>query len=292
MNINTISYYKILSIFSLMGLVGNTLYAQQIDNIKVGGKFVGLSFGPSQTKIENNGIASFSNFNVEKKYAMSGSVEFGYYLTQHIGISAGIGYESYNTGVSLSAYQNKFNTIDSEKEAYEMRVTGNGLSEKQKISYLTVPVCLNLRLPIGQVFGLFLKTGMQMALTLNKSYTGNGTFSYKGYYPKYNVLLENLPAYGFENNRRSSVNGQLAVKPVTVFVLAAAGFDLFIKEKYQMAIGACYNKSISEVSAYSSNVNYQLSPAAEQINSFLGGSEKASVHSAGIYLTVRYFMSK
>lgn len=292
MNFSKISFNKVLLIPLLLVVFSNTLFSQQNDSIRTKGMFLGLSFGPSQTKIENSGIYSFSAFTAGKEYTFGGSAEIGYYLSKHWGISSGIGYDSYHSQVALSSYQNKFNTIDSEKEAYEMRVTGNGINENQKISYLTVPVCLNFRLPIGNSFGLILKTGLQIGLALEKSYTSTGTFSYRGYYPAYNVLLENLPAYGFVNDQNSSVKGQLAVKPITFFALAAAGFDVFLEKKYQIAVVACYNKSISEVSAYASNIKYQFSPEAGQINSFLGGSSKAAIHSMGISFSLRYFLSK
>lgn len=291
MNFSKNLFNKFLLIPFLLLVFSNNLLSQQNDSIQTKGLFLGVFFGPSQTKIENSGIPSFPSFTIGEEHTFSGSAEIGYYLSRHWGISTGIGYDSYHSNVALSSYQNKFNSFDSEKEAYEMRVIGNGINENQKISYLTIPACLNFRLPIGNSFGLFLKSGLQIGLALDKSYASTGTFSYRGYYPAYNVLLENLPAYGFVNDQNNSVKGQLAVKSIAVFALAAVGFDVFLTGKYQIAVIGCYNQSISEVSAYSSNINYQLSSAVNQINSLLGGNSKTSIHSMGISVSVRYFLS-
>ena len=45
--------------------------------------------------------------------------------------------------------------------------------------------------------GFMIQGGVNMAIISKNSYTSTGTFTYKGYYPAYNVLLENLPNYAF-----------------------------------------------------------------------------------------------
>jgi len=254
------------------------------------GLFLGLSLGPSQSQILNKGTLSVSELLSSKKNSFFGSMEIGYFFSNYFGISSGIGLNSYSTQLTLDTYQNKFNTTDSENEAYERQVSGSDIKELQKINFLSIPFCINLRLPFSGTIGFFLQTGVNMAVPVNKNYNSSGTFTYKGYYPAYNVLLENLPSYGFPSNIRSGTDGELELKPLVVDAIASAGFDFYIQKKIQIAVAASYNKSLSSISEYSSPDKFQLSSDTDQINSLMGGSSKVSAQSVGVRLSFRYYL--
>lgn len=254
------------------------------------GMFVGLSLGPSQTQITNEGTFSGSNVLSNKMNTFFGSAEIGYFFSDYIGLSSGVSYSSYKTQLNLGAYQNNFNTIDSENETYERRVSGTDIKEVQNIGFVSVPVCLNIRIPFSKTFGFCLQSGINLSVPISKKYASSGTFTYKGYYPAYNTLLENLPAYGFPSNHSTVANGELELKPFDVSAIASAGFDFFVQEKIQIAIAACYNRSFSNISAYTSPDTFRLSSDVDQINSLMGGSSKVTFQSLGIKLSFRYFL--
>ena len=109
-------------------------------------------------------------------------------------------------------------------------------------------------------------------------------------YPAYNVLLEDLPAYGFPSNVSSVSKGELELKSFDVNMIASAGFDFFVQKKIQIGIGAFYSKSLSNISAYSSTDKFQLSSDVNQINSLMGASSNVSVQSMGILISLRYYL--
>jgi hypothetical protein len=252
--------------------------------------YIGLGFGLGQSQIKNSGTTVIPEIGSEKMNSLESFAEIGYYFSTYFGISSGLGYNSYKSKASLKSYQNNFQTRDSEKETFEMRVSGSGLVEEQKISYLSIPVCLNLRMPIKKSFGVFLKSGLSFAFPVNKTYSSSGIFTYKGYYSNYNVILENLPAYGFENNKNTSFSGQLPLKSMAVFAIGSAGLDFKVKDNYQIVIAASYYKSLSSISDNTTVDQFQLSPAVSQINSLMGGSVNASAQSLGISVSLRYFL--
>ena len=90
---------------------------------------------------------------------------------------------------------------------------------------------------------------MERFKPVSKKYTSKGTFTYKGYYPAYNVLLENLPAYGFPSNYKSAVDGELDIKPINVNAIAATGFDFFLQKNIQIGVMATFSQSLSNISA-------------------------------------------
>jgi|GEM_PF-771522 len=266
-------------------------YSQESDSIRIKpGLFVGLSFGPSQTSISNEGTLSVANLVSSSQNSFGGSLEIGYFFTTSIGISSGLGFTSYKSQLTLGTYQNNFNTADSENEAYERRVSGTVIKEVQNVGFLSLPVCLDIRLPLSKKMSFFLQPGINLAIPITKKYTSSGTFTYKGYYPAYNVLLENLPTYGFPSNVNSFTNETLGIKSININALVSAGFDFSIQKNIQIGVGVSYSKSLSNISDYTSPDKFQLSSDANQINSLMGGSSKATVQSLGLNIRLRYFL--
>jgi hypothetical protein len=292
MKLRIIYIRQILLTLFLMICYQHVVFSQETDvvTVKKPGLFFGINLGPSQSDIKNVGTLSVSGLLSNKKITFFGSVEVGYFFSDYFGLSSGIGFNSFSSQLTLATYQNKFNTIDSDKEPYELRVSGSGINELQKVNFLSIPFCINLRLPFNEKSGFFLQTGVKMAVPISKNYKSSGTFTYKGYYSAYNVLLENLPAYGFPTNKSIETDGELELKPFGFNATASAGFDFFIMNNIQIAIAACYDRSLSGISNYSLPDNFQLSSDPEKINSLMGGSSKATVQAIGLKIALRYYL--
>lgn len=273
-------------------LASNEIYSQEtnISRLEKPGLFTGINLMPGQSQIVNEVNISCSNLISAKKNSFSGSLEIGYFFSNYLGLSSGIGLSSFKTQLNLDSYQNKFPATDSENEAYERRVTGSNIKEIQDVSALSIPLCINLRFPFNEKTGMFLQTGINMSVPLGKNYLSTGTFTYKGYYIVDNVLLENLPDFGFPSNLNSSTDGKLELKSMGFNAILSAGIDYFIQKKIQILVGASYNKSLSNISQYSSPDKFQLSLDADQINSFMGGSNKTTTSSIGLRIGVRYYL--
>lgn len=292
MKIKIIYIRQILLLALVVLLAGNEIYSQgtNISRSEKPGLFVGLNLIPAQSQITNEVSISGSNLISTKKNSFSGSLEIGYFFSNYLGLSSGIGLSSFKTQLNLDSYQNIFPATDSEDEAYERRVTGSNIKEIQDVSALSIPLCINFRFPFNEKTGMFLLTGINMSVPLGKNYQSTGTFTYKGYYIVDNVLLENLPDFGFPSNLNSSTDGKLELKSIGFNAILSAGIDYFIQKKIQILVGASYNKSLSNISQYSSPDKFQLSSDANQINSLMGGSTKASASSVGLRIGFRYYL--
>jgi hypothetical protein len=252
--------------------------------------FVGISLAPSQSQINNEGTQSVKKLVSGKMSSISGLFELGYLFSNYIGLTSGIGLISYKTQLTLSDYQNKYTTTDSETESYERRVSGTGIKEIQNVSTLSIPVCVILNLPVGERIGFYLQPGINIAIPLGNSYQSNGTFSYKGYYATDNVLLENLPDFDFPSNVSGNSEGKLELKSLMLYSTVSAGVEYFIQDNLQIAVGVLYNKSLSNISQYTSPDKFQLSSKANQITSLMAGSDKATASSMGLKIALRYYL--
>jgi Outer membrane protein beta-barrel domain len=292
MNIRTIYIRQTILLLLLLIFAHSFVFSQgtNISRDEKPGLFIGLSMMPSQSQILNEGDISGSKPVSDKMISYSGLFEFGYFFSKYFGFSSGMGLNSYKSQLSLSSYQDKFNATDSENESYERRVTGTGIKEIQNISSISIPLCINFRLPFNQKAGFFIHTGINMSVPLIKTYNSSGTFSYKGYYAVDNVVLENLPDYGFPSNVSSKTEGKLELKSFGIDAVASAGLDYFVNEKLEIEVSGCYNKSLSNISGYSSPANFSLTSDPSQINSLMGGSMKTTASSIGIRIGIRYYL--
>ncbi len=277
----------------LLCLPYQEIFSQEADSmlVKKPGLFVGLTMGPTQTMILNEGMSNVKNLVSVKGNGVSGTLEFGYFFSANFGLSSGIGYTACNGHSSLDSYQSKFNTTDSENEPYERQVLGIHLLEDQNIGLLTLPISANFRIPLGGKFGLFLQTGIELNKPITQKYHSSGTFTFKGFYPAYNVLLQNLPAYGFPTNATSAFDGTLNLKPISFDAIATAGIDFQIHKNLSGSLAACYHQSLSSISNQTAPENFQLSTDVNQINSLMGGSSKVTIQSIGLKIAVRYFLN-
>lgn len=261
---------------------------KNIQRVKKPGLFFGFSGGLAQTYIINEGNLSVAGIYNKEMNSYFGSAEIGYFFTRHFGLSTGVDYIPYKTQVNLDTYQNKFDTKDSENETYERRVTGTDIKEIQEIGFVNIPLYLNLRLPIGKIFSFFFQAGANLSVPVSKNYSSNGNFTYKGYYSAYNVLVENLPQYGFPSNHNTFTNGEIELQQYNINGIASAGIGFNVLKKFQIVFTTTYSQSLSKISAYDSPDNFQLSSDVDQMNSLIGGS-KVSLESMGVKFSLRYY---
>ena len=296
MKLNSIYIKQIIITILLISLSFCTAWSQETVPVtrKVPGLFYGFSVGPSQTKIENTG-SIYDSLHNNKMNSVFATAEIGYFFSKYIGISSGLGYASYKTKLYLKTFQTNFDAFDSENEFFNMQITGSGIQELQTVDFLSIPVCIHFRLPFNQTFGLFLKAGINFSLPISNKYNSNGTFTYKGYYPKYNVWLDSLPAYGFVKNKLTNSKGTLNINKICFNPLLSFGLEVNITNSIQFGLAANFNNALLKESYTSRLANvspdkFQLTPEANHINSFMEGSSHAIAQSVGVEFTFRFFV--
>jgi len=196
----------------------------------------------------------------------------------------------YFTQLSLDSYSNSLDTIDSENESYERRISGKDINETQKIYFLEIPVMLNFQCPFSKAFGFFVQGGINLAIHVGNNYSSSGTYSYSGYYPAYNVLLKDIPYEGFKSNVKNDISGELKVKTFNPELAATGGFYFCNGKQFQISVGFLYKKLFSDISDYTPVESFQLSTHENQSRSFMEGSEKATASSMGILISLRYYI--
>ena len=282
----------IVSCFVLFFLVQTNVQSQSPDNKIWWQKhwFIGVSGGPAQTSISIDGTSVIAGAVSTKELSYCLSVDAGYYFSKYFGLTTGIGLSPYITKLSLDTYSNRLDTIDSESESYERRISGNNINEAHKIYFLEIPVILNFQCPFSKAIGFYLQGGINMAIHIGNNYSGSGTFSYSGYYPAYNVVLKDIPYEGFKSNVKNDVSGELKVKTLNPELIASGGFYFHNQKQFQISAGFFYKSMFSDISDYTPVESFQLSTHENQLRSLMEGSEKTTASSMGIIISLRYYI--
>lgn len=290
--LNSFSRFTFLSSV-LLPLMHFAVFSQGTDSrstsVKKDKMYVGLSLNGLSTNISNEKIFSSSPLVNKKGNSFNASLDLGYFFSRIAGINIGIGYGSYVSEFSIDTISVKYQATDSEDENYEMQIIGKSIIENQKISFLSFPVCINLRFPVSKKLGFFLKGGVNIDIPITKTYNGSGTFTYNGYYPEYPVLLRNLPAYGFPSNLETKSSGELKINSINTTLLVSGGVYISLSKRLKLLLGAHLSKSLSNVSAYTPNPNFRITSEANELKSIMEGSSKTNLQAVGVNLGVNYY---
>jgi hypothetical protein len=252
--------------------------------------YLGFNVSPVQTSIFNENFKSTTALLSKSGNSINPSLEIGYFFSRIAGISIGAEYSSYSAKLVVDSTSIIFQDVDSEDENFEMRIQGKSLTENQKISVITIPVCLNLRFKAGAKMGFYLKAGVSLSIPVEKSYNGSGIFSYSGYYSEYPVLLQDLPEYGFPINQNTKSSGELQLQSFHTDVTASGGITLSLNNKITMLLGANFSKSLGNISAYKPDPEFRLTSKADDLNSIMAGSSGAGLQSVGLNIGFRYYL--
>jgi len=273
-------------------LISNKINSQgtSISSLKPPHFFIGLTAYPSKASIINKEIETVSQVSSTKENTYSGTFEIGYYFSRHFGLFTGIGLGNYKSTFSIPSYQLSYDTIDSEHENYNRRISGSDIKEIQKITLIKVPFVAIFQIPVSRGFGLYLQSGLNISFPLKSTYSSSGVFSYSGYYPSYNVTFTNLSYEGFQNNVNSNIDGELRLKRVTAEFTGSSGIYFSLSRSVLVSIGAFYNTMLTGISDYANINSFRLSTFPEKLNSIMEGSKEVTTNCMGVDVSLRFFM--
>jgi hypothetical protein len=281
-----------LSIICIIIIAENTIYSQGTDyRFWIQHRYyIGLSINPSRTLISDGSSTSINSIISSPKSSLDAYFETGYFINRYVGFSTGIGLKYYASTSSIINYQISYDTTDSDNESYNRRIFGENIKETQKVSFLQIPLLINLQIPSNKSIGFFFLTGLGFTIPLNSRYTSSGTFSYSGYYQSYKVLFSDIPFEGFQSDVKNYVEGELKIKPFIIDLIASAGMNFLTQNKAQFSLGLLFITPLTEFSDNKDSSSFRLSSSPNKVRSMIEGSDKVKARSLGIKMSFRYFL--
>ena len=113
-------------------------------------------------------------------------------------IEAGLGLCTYKVSASSPACEITENIIDANGDNCQAIFNYSNRTESLSLLYLNIPIraCF-ISQPIKNNVSVYAKVGITPSVKMSSSFTGTGAYDLKGYYPQWDVTLENIPELGF-----------------------------------------------------------------------------------------------
>lgn len=112
-------------------------------------------------------------------------------------LEAGVGIRSLKLSASRAPGELVENGIDANGDSFQAMYTFGALQESQSLTYLDIPVRVCFGEPAKGQMGLYVKLGVTPSVKIADRFQGSGKYTLKGYYPQWDVTLENIVELGF-----------------------------------------------------------------------------------------------
>ena len=259
--------------------------AQKITTQK--GLYLGLRLQTGPTNILYKDIYNSENLSTTGELGFNTGIEVSYFFNNNIGLGLGFEVSTYKTILNLDNYQNSFITTDTDGDSYERRVTSPAVEEIQELMYFDVPVCIKTRFMVSNKFGFYLNLGTKLSIPVLKNYSGQGEFTYKGFYSSYNIELYDLPLYGFPSDVQVEKSDDLDLSSISFTGFSSLGISISVSNSINLNLGANFVMGLSDISNYNIS-DFQLSREAGDYYSLMQSSSKSTTKAYGFEIGVAF----
>lgn len=114
-----------------------------------------------------------------------------------ISIEAGLGMRRFAMAAHQDMAFEKIDCTDIDGDAYQASLSTNDLKEQLTLTYLDIPIRLCFGQPAKDRVTAYFKIGVTPSINLLSNFNSSGNYTLKGYYPQWDVTLEDIPELGF-----------------------------------------------------------------------------------------------
>ena len=114
-----------------------------------------------------------------------------------ISIEAGVGIRNFTLSATRNPYELTETATDADGDSFQAMYSFGKLQESLSLTYLDIPVRVCFGQPAKNHVSVYAKLGLTPSVKLADKFQGTGTYSLKGYYPQWDVTLENITELGF-----------------------------------------------------------------------------------------------
>ena len=175
-----------------------TLLKKESDK-QMRGFHIGANILPGISKLYMQG--NYNDYKQTIGVSLSNSIglSFHYYLNSNLGVSIGANYTVYKTK-SNSEYNNNENNnlerTDMDGDNYFLYINSN-INEQGKFIFLDIPIYFTYRYGLENKISFFASIGFINSLLQSSQFKVDGNSSQSGYYPEYDLLIDDASLYNF-----------------------------------------------------------------------------------------------
>jgi len=186
------------------------------------------------------------------------SVTYTYYFSPQkpMALKAGLAFGSYHSRATYYS-EGHIDTIpgqvDIDGDKYDLLYSYNNVDEEIVLNYLSVPLLLHIgNSGDGRGIQAWCDLGVSLSMNVGKQFRGAGTYTKRGYYKKWNVVISNVEELGFVDGDVADINmgDKIKVNPFVVWGEVAAGVSIPLDgEKFSIGVAGNCRYSLTPVSS-------------------------------------------
>jgi len=273
--------------FKISGVLDPEGYQKYKVSNTIKGLYVGLQAGYGATMVYNQQASSTYGdlYFIEPQQNMNFGLELSYMFTRGFGLGTGFGMNTYSTNYSIDYYNEQSPSLlaDIDGDEYLPYVYVTDLVETDVYESIEIPLLLKFRSGKGKT-AFYMDLGIIYSF-ISGYYTQQGSSTRSGYYPEWEVTLENIPEYDFYTNKKlDATEKELVIPSNGISAYAAMGASIPLSNNFFMKLGA--------------NLRYGLSDSGLGTNShangladFVENPGETFLHGAGIEIGLSYNLS-
>jgi len=161
-------------------------------------------------------------------------MEDGYYrfrVPTWWGIGVGIGISHYRNSSSLKDSIDNADTltryIDKDKDFCKINIQYNDVKESVSLTYLDIPLYIEFGKPSMKKVSGFCKAGIKTSFLISKkNTTRSGTYTSSGFYPEWNVTLDDVEVLGYYEKKLEEFNELDKISKFVLWGVISGGVNI------------------------------------------------------------------
>ena len=228
-------------------------HAQMQSNKSMGGLYAGLSGSFSNSMLFNTTIFTNDKWDAVNGNNMLPSIEVFYMITKGFGVGTGIRFGKYSTTLKIDNYNNQLSNpvTDDDNDEYYPIFSISELQELNMINSIDIPIFLKFRGGKGKT-GFYFDIGAIYSKLRSATYTLDGSASVKGYYPEYNVTLENIPEYNFSTQEFNAAEEDMNIPSSNLSVATSMVLSFMVYRDITLRVGVNATFGLTDLMYYES----------------------------------------
>lgn len=244
------------------------------------GNALELYYNLSLVQLSHDLTSFTSNLNGSAENNISFGMIYRAHLVKGLNLLTGLQYNNIGSKYILPDYHFEYNSIDADDEEYNRIVNSDKISEIQKNTFLDIQLGVQYRIPLSKSVRFNFSLSGLYSINIESEFESEGTFSYQGYYPQYNITLYDLPQYNFASDQALSKSGEMDL--IYGFsMLAGLGFEFRLSELMNFQLEGYYQQSLKNLSE-NERVNYVISDNPSDLNSLMNASSYTKITGYGL----------
>lgn len=218
-------------------------------------------------------------------------LQYDYFFKNRWSVGLGVGYSTMNIKYNKSNISGNDVIKDSDGDMFDFKYTIKKFNENVKINQVSIPITVQYR--SANENGIYARAGFQVGLAMNsKVHSELNDVITTGYFPKYNLEIDDLPLHGFGHFDQFKKENDIELD-TRYSVIGEVGYMQNIADRQNIYIGVYFDFGLNDqVKKGDKHSNKLLSydAASEDVLKVYSASENKSyqIKNYQIGLQIRY----